>query len=61
MMSFSPEMEEDDVHSRIMAINEAHQRYQDSKQADQDIDVDENIIETNLGNNLNTRAGLFKA
>lgn len=45
-------MEEDDVHSRIMAVNDAHQKYQDSKTSPQKIDVDENIIETNLGNLL---------
>ena len=34
-----------------MAVNEAHRKYQDEAQKkDEPIDVEENIVETNMGN-----------
>ncbi|KAK3737748.1 hypothetical protein QZH41_017206, partial [Actinostola sp. cb2023] len=41
-------IEDDDIHSRILAVNDAHRKYQEQDQAKPAIDVEEDIVETNL-------------
>ncbi|XP_031568695.1 uncharacterized protein LOC116303310 [Actinia tenebrosa] len=47
------DVKDDDTHSRIMAVNEAHKKYQDEAQKKQPIDVEENIVETNMEQSVN--------
>ncbi|KAK3730520.1 hypothetical protein QZH41_005735 [Actinostola sp. cb2023] len=47
------DIEDDDIHSRILAVNDAHRKYQEQDQAKPAIDVEEDIVETNLGQEYN--------